>query len=103
MEHWRNDTNIRTGVPVPSVRVPMSWNQTQDLTVRGAAVNSVEGEPMNAVRDFLLPDIVLPPIVSILSYVELDKSSLKRIYDNSTRQRKPAFTREQTTKEVTYS
>lgn len=92
-----------TPVPVPSVHVPMSWNQTQELTVREAAVNSVVGEPMNAVRDFLLPDIVLPPTVSILSQEQLDKSSLKRIYDNSKRQRKPAFTREQTTKEVTYS
>jgi len=71
--------------------------------MREAAVNSVEGEPMNAVRDFLLPDIVLPPIVSILSQEQLDKSSLKGIYDNSKRHGKPAFTREQTTKEVTYS
>jgi hypothetical protein len=60
MEHWRNDTS-RTPVPVPSVHVPMSWNQTQDSTVREAAVNSVEREPINTVRDFLLPDIVLPP------------------------------------------
>jgi hypothetical protein len=59
----------------------MSWNQTQDLTVRETAVNSVEGETTNAVRDFLLPDTVLSPLVSILSWVQLDKSSLKRIYD----------------------
>jgi len=45
----------------------MSWNQTQDLTVSETTVNSVEGEPTNAVRDFLLPNIVLPPLVSILS------------------------------------
>jgi len=85
-----------------SVHVPKSWNQTRDLTVREAAVNSVEGEPMNSVCDFLLPDIVLLPIVSILSYAQLDKSNLKIIYDNSERQRKPAFAREKTTKEVTY-
>lgn len=53
---------------------------------------------MIAVRDFLLPDIVLPPIVSILNYVQLDKSSLKRIYDSTKRQRKSALTREQTMK-----
>jgi len=86
-----------------SVHVPMSWNQTQDLMLREAAVNSVEGEPMNAIRDFLLPDIVLLPTVSIPGYVQLDKSNLKSIHDNSKRQRKPAFTRERTTKEVRYS
>jgi hypothetical protein len=61
-----------------SVHVSMSWNQTQDLTVRDAAMNSVEGEPMNAVADFFLPGIVLPPTVSVLSYVQLDKSSLEK-------------------------
>jgi hypothetical protein len=67
MEQWWNDTNRRTPVPVPNAHVSMSWNETQDLTARESAVNSVEGKPMNAVRDFLLPDIVLPPMVSILS------------------------------------
>jgi len=86
-----------------SVHVPMSWNQTQDLMVKEAAVNSVEGEPMNAVCDFLLPDIVLLPTVSALDYVQFDNRNLKRIHDNSKRQRKSAFTRERTMKEVTYS
>jgi hypothetical protein len=52
--------------------------KTQNSTVREAFENSAEGEPMNAVRDFLLPDLVLPPIVSILCYVQLDKSSLEK-------------------------
>ena len=72
MEQWRNDTNGGTPVPVPQRPRTMSWNQTKDSTVREAAVNLAEGEPMNAVRDFLLPYIVLPPIVSVLSYVQLD-------------------------------
>jgi hypothetical protein len=56
----------------------MGWDQIQDLTVREAVKNSVEGEPINAVADFLLPEIVFPPTVSILSYVQLDKSSLEK-------------------------
>jgi hypothetical protein len=98
MEHCRNDIN--GGTPVPLPRRP----RVKELESNpGLDSERSRYEPMNAVADFLVPDIVLPPTVSILIYVQLIKAVWKSIYDDPKRQTKPALTGEQPTKEVTYS